>query len=248
MINQDFFKDEINDFTLFHIPHSSTIIPDYTGFDREKINHKIQLLTDFETDKIFDVEGIDKLIFPFSRLFCDVERLPDSLEMLYKFGRGIYYTNCDNGDILRELNLSHQTNVIQNYYNKHHTDFENIVLNKLNKYGSTVIVDCHSFNDIPLKTDLDQSLDRPDICIGVDEFHTPKYLVNSIINSCQQFNFSYKINSPYIGTIVPMKYYDKDDRVKSVMIEINKKLYMNDNIVDDNKVQFLKEFINHIFN
>ena len=42
MINQDFFKDEIKDFTLFHIPHSSTIIPDYTGFDREKINHEIQ--------------------------------------------------------------------------------------------------------------------------------------------------------------------------------------------------------------
>lgn len=248
MINQDFFKDEIKDFTLFHIPHSSTVIPDYTGFYREKIEYEIQLLTDFATDEIFDVEGIGKLIVPFSRLFCDVERLPDSLEMLHKVGRGIYYTNCDDGDILRELNPSHQASVIQYYYNKHHSDFENIISNKLEDYGTTVIVDCHSFSDIPFKTDLDQSLDRPDICIGVDEFHTPKYLINSIINSCKEFNFSYKINSPYIGTIVPMKYYGKDDRVSSVMIEINRKLYMNDTTVDDNKVQFLKRFINHIFN
>ena len=248
MINQDVFKDEIKDFTLFHIPHSSTFIPDYTGFIVEKIDHEIQLLTDFATDKMFDVEGINKLVVLYSRVFCDVERLPDSLELLFKVGRGIYYTHCDNGDILRETNPSHRAKVIREYYDKHHAEFEKIVSDKLNEYGTMVIIDCHSFSDIPFKTDLDQSSNRPDICIGTDEFHTPKYLINSIINSCREFNFSYKIDSPYVGTIVPMKYYGKDNRVKSVMIEINRKLYMNDGKVEGDKVQFLREFINHIFN
>ena len=34
-----------------------------------------------------------------------------------------------------------------------------------------------------------------------------------------------KLDSPFAGTIVPMKYYEKDKRVYSVMIEVNRKLY-----------------------
>ena len=36
-----------------------------------------------------------------------------------------------------------------------------------------------------------------------------------------------KVDSPFAGTIVPMKYYKKDKRVYSVMIEINRKTYMD---------------------
>jgi N-formylglutamate amidohydrolase len=54
------------------------------------VENEINLLTDWATDKIFDVVGTKKLIAPFSRIFCDVERFEDDFEELYKVGRGFF--------------------------------------------------------------------------------------------------------------------------------------------------------------
>jgi hypothetical protein len=43
----ELFEDEINQSYLFHIPHSRTLIPDYTGFSLDRISKEIHLLTDF---------------------------------------------------------------------------------------------------------------------------------------------------------------------------------------------------------
>jgi N-formylglutamate amidohydrolase len=56
-------------------------------------------------------------------------------------------------------------------------------------------------------------------------------------------NLTVKINSPYSGTIIPLKYYQKDKRVKSIMIEINRNLYMDNGQVNETKVQRLNEII-----
>ena len=37
---------------------------------------------------------------------------------------------------------------------------------------------------------------------------------------------SVKINTPFAGALVPIKYYQQDARVQSVMIEINRSLYL----------------------
>ena len=76
--------------------------------------------------------------------------------------------------------------------------------------------------------DPDQQPDRPDICIGTDEFHTPKELVACSTNYFIGLGYSVSMNSPYSGSIVPMRYYRKDKRVSSIMIEINRKLYLKD--------------------
>jgi len=34
------------------------------------------------------------------------------------------------------------------------------------------------------------------------------------------------VNEPFAGTIVPMEYYHTNDNVKSIMIEVNRSLYM----------------------
>jgi hypothetical protein len=41
-------------------------------------------------------------------------------------------------------------------------------------------------------------------------------------------SFRLGIDEPYAGSIVPIKHYNKDNRVKSIMLEINRNLYMND--------------------
>jgi N-formylglutamate amidohydrolase len=158
-----------------------------------------------------------------------------------------FYTHTDKGEILREDILDSKKIVFDNYYTEHHKTFENIVQETLDTNGFAIIIDCHSFTNTPFKTDSDQSLDRPDICIGTDGFHTPNWLTNTLIRSFERYGFLSKVNSPYSGTIVPLKFYKKNDLVRSVMIEINRNLYMENNQVIPEKVLELNKMITEIF-
>ncbi len=40
--------------------------------------------------------------------------------------------------------------------------------------------------------------------------------------------YSVKINFPYSGSIVPMSYYKREPQVQSIMIEVNKRLYLDE--------------------
>lgn len=53
-----------------------------------------------------------------------------------------------------------------------------------------------------------------------------KELVDSIIKIFEVSGYSCSINTPFSGSIVPLEYYKKDMRVKSIMIEINRSIYM----------------------
>ena len=47
---------------IFHIPHTSTVIPDHTNFVVDKVKTELDLLTDHAVDEIFDIDGITKII------------------------------------------------------------------------------------------------------------------------------------------------------------------------------------------
>ena len=57
------------------------------------------------------------------------------------------------------------------------------------------------------------------------------------------------IDWPYSGSIVPMEYYKNDDRVKSIMLEVNRSLYLegdtNNKSKDYNKTkEVVQGFLN----
>ena len=70
--------------------------------------------------------------------------------------------------------------------------------------------------------------ERAEICIGTDEFHTPNLLKDGLVKSFEDYNLSVSINTPFSGSIVPIDHYQKDKRVQSIMIEIRRDLYMNE--------------------
>jgi len=242
MNNIKLFSEDIKKSFILHIPHSSVNIPSLKGYvDLQLLFNEIGLVTDFNTDEIFNVPKIKKVKCNFNRLFCDVERMNDDKELLYSVGRGFFYTKTDDGKILRNENS--KKNIYKNFYLKHHAKFEKKIDKILEDSGVVYILDCHSFNDIPLKTDLNKTPDRADICLGIDNFHTPPFLVNYIKNIFEKHNLSVNINIPYSGTIVPNKYYMKDKRINSIMIEVNKKIYLNSN----EKIKELNSIIKEIF-
>ena len=219
---------------VLHIPHSSKCIPTkyLKFFTLPKCKLQIELLkmTDHYTDVLFDVSNsnICQLRFPLSRLLVDVERFErDELEIMSKVGMGCIYEKTHDGKSLK--NVEHiKEELITNFYKIHHANFTKIVNKKLIKNNKVLIIDCHSFPKFPLPYELNQNINRPEICIGTDNFHTSEKLKNLFIEVFKGFNFSIKLNDPFNGSIVPHKYYYKDRRVQSVMIEVRRDLYMDE--------------------
>jgi len=60
-----------------------------------------------------------------------------------------------------------------------------MVRKRLDNAGMYVLIDCLSFPGQVLTSDRDRT-ERPDICIGTDDFHTPEYLVKMISHNCEK--------------------------------------------------------------
>jgi N-formylglutamate deformylase len=91
-----------------------------------------------------------------------------------------------------------------------------------------LIVDSHSFPSKALPYELNQSEHRADICIGTDPFHTPAQLPGAVASAAKEAGYSVAIDAPFAGALVPLAFFRKDRRISSVMIEVNRRLYMDE--------------------
>ena len=228
---------------ILHIPHSSKKIPaeylhEYT--DKEELEETILKLTDTYTDELFDVDSscCTKVIFPFSRVFCDVERFNDEREEMLQYGQGVIYTHGINGKRFRELSDNSVSDIIENYYEKHKSNFTE----KVRQVKNPIIVDCHSFSDEICKMDPFNPCDLPDICIG---YNTGDVKAQAI--ACFLMDYLEKLG--FIKTLlnIPFSGSYQIDNVTSVMIEINRKLYLMDDCLtkksDFYKAKFLMKVL-----
>src|SRR5688572_12707405 len=91
---------------------------------------------------------------------------------------GVIYTRTSRGTRLRDaVSEADRRQLIETYYQPHHRRLEEAVSLCLRRHGFCLIIDGHSFGSKPLPHEPDQDKDRPEICVGTDEFHTPPALV-----------------------------------------------------------------------
>ena len=210
---------------ILHIPHASTYIPSDIEFDKKDISDDIQRMTDWHTDHLFGGNTEHTFVkLEVSRLVCDVERFIENEEM-DAVGMGICYTVDSFGAPLRTVSDEEKDRIVNNYYIPHHAKLYESVKEELEEYGQVMIVDCHSFSNEQLPHE--PSGERPDFCIGTDSYHTPVSLIVRLQKELKILGYTSVVNEPFAGTIVPMEYYHTNDNVKSVMIEVNRSLYMN---------------------
>jgi N-formylglutamate amidohydrolase len=221
---------------ILHIPHSSTKIPDdlrnrFLLSDQE-LDDELLRMTDRYTDDLFNPEDIryEKIVFPVSRLVVDPERFSDDqAEPMSKKGMGVIYKLTSNGKTLRgPVSELEREYLLTKFYQPHHEALNKGVAKLLAKYGRALMIDCHSFASLPLKCDFNQYQDRPDICIGTDDRHTPEDLAQGAVRLFREKGYSIQINHPFSGSLVPDQYYQKNKQIYSMMIEINRSLYMDE--------------------
>ena len=201
---------------IIHVPHSSIVSPEGKVFPCEEITK----MTDWYTDDLFDVPDAERIVFPYTRLFCDVERFLD--DYMETKGMGICYTRKSDGSHMRDVSDEERSRVIAGYYNPNHKRLEKAVADELERCGEALIIDAHSFPALALPYEDDSY--RPDICIGTSD-NTPALLYEYMIGAFTDLGYEVAVNRPFAGTIVPLKYMG-DKRVRSVMIEVNRGLYL----------------------
>jgi N-formylglutamate amidohydrolase len=218
---------------IFHIPHASVTVPPEarSGMVLTDAELAVELLrmTDRYTDEIFKhavVDGDAAVVFPVSRLVVDPERfVDDDAEVMSQRGMGVVYLRRHDGLPLR-ANAMQKPSLIQDFYEPHHRALSELVSQHLRPFGRAIIIDCHSFPSVPLPYEQDPR--RPEICVGTDSFHTPQWLSTTLVSAFEGRGYSVLVDSPFSGTIVPAEYLGRSDRVLSIMIEIRRDLYMDE--------------------
>jgi N-formylglutamate amidohydrolase len=159
---------------------------------------------------------------------------------------GCIYEKTHDGNSLKNLE-DIKDELINKFYKTHHENFTKIVDAKLKQNNKVLIIDCHSFPKYPLPYELNQSIDRPEICIGTDDFHTSEELKNSFGQLFEELNFTVKYNEPFKGSLVPLKFYNNDKSIQSIMIEVRRDLYMNEHSEEkNNKFYYIKTVLEKI--
>ena len=245
---------------ILHIPHSSIYFPNRKGFliSANELLKEAEHLGDLHTEELFypneQRNRYRAVVAGFSRVFCDVERYEeDEEECMSRFGMGATYTHNDNGEQIRDMSTALREEILSEYYRPHHKKLELHAEQCLGSKEEVLIVDCHSFPDVPFNNSiLSVSGEmRPDICIGTDEHHTSKELTGFVVGFFKSKGYSVSINTPYSGSMIPLKYYRSSPKLSTIMIEINRKLYMNEKtkekLDDGGEFQKMQDAIQALF-
>ncbi len=93
--------------------------------------------------------------------------------------------------------------------------------------GQALILDIPSYPREPLPYEQRAALQRPSICLGCDEFHTSDRLLDAARTAFARVG-EVLIDQPFIGTYVPSRFYGREPRVQSLMLEVRRDVYLDE--------------------
>jgi N-formylglutamate amidohydrolase len=200
--------------------------------DDVELDHELRVLTDAFTDELLAWiadHGATRFVNRRSRLVVDPERFIDpALEPTEALGQGAVYTRTSDGRPLRAGDPEVRARLIETFYRPYHAALDAVAVEIVETFGRCTLIDGHSFPTRPLPSELDQDPARPDICIGRDPTHTPNDLASGLADAFRAEGLTVEFDRPFAGALVPNAFYGRDPRLRSVMIEVRRGLYMDE--------------------
>ncbi|MBQ6148104.1 MAG: N-formylglutamate amidohydrolase [Oscillospiraceae bacterium] len=236
---------------LYHVPHDGDLIPaemmKAVCIPLENMLEYHRAMKDTGALRMIP-QGTrrDQVIaFPVSRLFCDVERfLSPEKEEMEKYGMGFCYERTFDGTKFKEISSQIRVKTVE-MYSSHHKRLDAAC----RKWKRVCLIDLHSFSDLIVpKDNIREDEKTPDLCIGTDSVFTPDLLLNMVKDEFEGRGLSVKINYPYSGCMVPngvMKKRYTGDFI-GIMLEFNKRFYMEEGNVSPEKVKLIRDGIREI--
>jgi N-formylglutamate amidohydrolase len=249
---------------VLNIPHASTNIPEaFMPIQPwiKKLNpvgiylERSRPLIDYFTDELFFVENDERIIpivATICRTLCDVERMIN--DPLENDGYGIICSkiirassptsgSCPSHWVMRYYDYKPTNyNLLQYYLDYQHKLSSNILKHSFVKGyphvcqdpNSVLLIDCHSFSSMPTALcDPGPQEEQVDICLGYNDDATcpPQELIDFVASYFENLGYRVGRNTPFSHSKTvecPVPYH-------SLMIEVNKRCYMNEQTLEKTK-------------
>ena len=123
---------------------------------------------------------------------------------------------------------------LENFYFPYNVFLNGLLMESKKRLGYAVLFDCHS---MPSKLNLEfsnsQNNCNPDIILGdLNGNSCSSFITNKVKSIFEKYNFLVTKNHPFSGGYITKKYGDPSNHIHVIQIEINKKLYMDENTIE----------------
>ena len=226
---------------IIHVPHSSRFIPADVRSDLllsdVELESELDQITDSKTDELA-YSALEKIsgeiptptlfVNKLSRFVIDPERFPDEREVMNQVGMGAVYRKTTSGAQLRSADFDDRELLVRYFY-PYADSLTAAVGSILERCGRVAIIDLHSYRANQHPNAINQGQRRPAMCIGTDSAHTPGWLVEIFREEFGAIGDWFE-NQPYAGTYVPLRFYQKEARVASIMMETRADTFLDENL------------------
>ncbi len=230
---------------LASIPHSGEQVGEEAdwlrGLPEEILMCDVDRFVDRLYQEILKQHQIPTIVTPYHRYMVDCNRWPSDVDANSLEGSqnpvgthpiGLHWIQTTKGDILikKPLSLSLHKTLIKKYYNQFFEKIDSIYEDfKKRGVKKTYHLDLHSMPSLGKSVHRDPDQQRPDIVIATlkGKSATPEW-TQQVESAFFEQDFTVVCNNPYIGGSIVEKYGNPEKGHQILMIELNRKLYMNE--------------------
>lgn len=227
---------------VLHVPHAGLVIPPDVRsgivLDDPALAAELAAMTDRHTDvlamgaaeRAHEREGVGSIVVVnrLSRLVVDPERLPDGEEPMAAIGMGAVYRATADLGVLRPPDARRDADLRSRFFDPYAATVAGAVDEVHDARGAVTILDVHSYPRVALPYEDDPAAPRPGVCLGTDPVHTPQWLVDAARAAFDGVEGGVDLDTPFAGTYVPLGRFGVDPTVRSLMLEIRRDLYMDE--------------------
>lgn len=200
--------------------------------------------------------GATLLYASFPHMYIDANRAPDDIDPTVidgewplalhqsgagKRGLGLIKTTSRYGNPVQErpLPVAEIEGRITDYWNPYHRELSRVILEKRAKFGLAVQISCHCMSAVGMPTHPDPGEERADFCIGdMDGMTASAEYRDLLVGGFKDAGYSVSVNKPYNGGVLMSRNADPANNIHSLMIETNKRLFMDINTFKENSQAF----------
>ena len=200
--------------------------------------------------------GATLLCATFPHMFIDANRAPNDIDPAVidgewpvpmqqsgagKRGLGLIKTTSRYGNPVQEhpLSVAEITERITRYHEPYHRELSRVIREKRAKFGIAVQLSCHCMSAVGFDTHPDAGQERADFCIGdMDGTTSSLEYTDLVVSLFKEQGYSVSINTPYNGGILMSRNADPANNVHSLMIETNKRLFIDINTFKETPTAF----------
>ena len=236
---------------VFDSPHSGSHYPE--SFNTLVPLVRMRRAEDAFVDELFAAapdHGASLIIATFPRLLVDANRAPEDFEpsevqgafavplqpsKKAAVGKGIVWTRLHGLASLYEdpLTATEVMRRIDAYWRPYHVAVASALDEAFDEFGRVYHVNCHSMRARGNPMDEDGESDRPDFVISDGDGGTSDPNFTKFVSDyLRDEGFTAPCNDPYKGADLVRRYSDPARGRHSIQIEINRKLYMNEERVE----------------